>query len=163
MSSAHIEEERMKPRRGISRWNPTFLLTSDWSTSKTSLMLSSPSSKDDELYYIHNPWIRTWDKLIWKLCTWKIVSTWEHQYVCIIFSIYFYKPLFRGTIAISLKCSTSKSEHFYANFSSSWGIWVQEKHFIYWKVCIAKLCPARMQALWQWDFCLACSFSILST
>lgn len=146
MPSVHIKEERISPGGGIGRWNPTFLLISDGSVSKMNLMMSSPASKYDGLYNKYSPWIRTWDKLIRKLYIWKIVST---KYYCTIFTIYFYKPFFKGTPSNKSRVFVSKCEHFHANFSSSWARWVQEKHFIYQKGCIAKPCPMRTQALWE--------------
>ena len=80
------------------------LLMSDWSTSEMSLMLSSPSSKYDGLYYRHSPWIRTWDKWIWKLSLWKIVSTSEWQFFCTIFG--FLQTIFpKSSLALSLERS----------------------------------------------------------
>lgn len=96
MSTAHIEEERMKPRRGIGRWNPTFLLISDWSTGKIGLMLSLPSSKCNELYYTHNPRVRTGNKSIWNFVSEKSPQIWNHQYFHTVFSIYFYERVFES-------------------------------------------------------------------
>lgn len=112
MSSAHIEEERRKPRRGVCRRNSTFLLTSDWSTGKVSLMLSLPSSKYEGLYWTCKPRISTGDKPTCKLYIWKIASNLKSPVFLHICSIYFYEPVFKSTISNRSRAFISKPEYF---------------------------------------------------
>lgn len=149
VSSAHIEEEKMKPWRGVGRWNPTFLPASDWGTRKTSHMLSSSSSKYDDkyngMYYTHNPPIRTEINQFGSFVSEKLPQPASTSVSAPLLAYIFTNNFSNAPPAFDTWAFLCKLFIFLGHMG-------QRKHFTSYKGCTVKARPRRTQVPWEQEF-----------